>query len=95
MKQLAASMTGGAWVDGNIYEVSGVISNYAGGSLWVGTNTDPEQYEIAADGAFQTAINADAHADGLVFTADGFTGDIDGVAYKPMAYVQVLGGLYR
>jgi len=94
MKQLVASMSS-PWVAGQPYEVVFTISDYGGGTLYVGTNTNPMMESVDADGSFLFGIQADAHADGLVFTGDDFTGTIDAVTLKPMSFVTVRGGLYR
>lgn len=97
MKQLLAAMAT-AWTAGVRYELTFTLSGVSGGgSLWAGTNTEPqpEGNEITADGTHTLYVEADDHADGLVLTADGFTGVIDTISLKPCAEVQVMGRFYR
>lgn len=94
MKQLLASMAS-PWTSGYIYRIGGTISGHSAGTLNIGTNTNPAQGSVAADGTFEVAVQADAHADGLVFTGDGLAATLDTVTIKPYAIATVRGGLYR
>jgi hypothetical protein len=81
LKQLLASMTT-AWTAAATYRVVFTISGYSGGgNITVGTNTNAAQggSAVTANGTYTRLVTADAHADGLVFTATGFTGNLDTV----------------
>ena len=96
LKQAKADM-GTAWTSGVIYEVIFTISGYSAGTLQVGTNTLPSQkaVAVAANGTYTVKVTADGHADGLVFTGDGFTGVIDTVTCTPTVPVTIYGNGYR
>jgi hypothetical protein len=94
-KQALADMSTG-WTDTLTYEVTFTISGYSAGSLTVGTNTDADQggAAIEADGTYTRIVTADAHADGLVFTATGFTGVLDTVSAIETIPASVRGTLF-
>ena len=96
LKQLVADMTVG-WTSGVVYEVIFTISGYSAGTLQVGTNTLPSQKAaaVAANGTYTVKVTADGHADGLVFTGDGFTGVIDTITATPTVPVTIYGNGYR
>lgn len=81
-KQLKAAMAT-PWTDGLAYEATFDVT-VASGSLGVGTNTDPTSGygPITSSGTYSRTVFADAHADGLVFTGDAFTGTLDNVTLK-------------
>lgn len=97
MKQAVSAMvsSGADWIDGDVYEISVVITNYSAGSLQCGTNTSPSQKSsaITANGTYTFNVTADDHADGLVFTGTGFTGTIDTISAKPCASAAVYGSM--
>lgn len=95
-KQAKADMST-PWTDTKVYEVTFTISGYSAGTLTVGTNTDADQGgdAISANGTYVRPVTADAHADGLVFTATGLTADLDTVSAIPVIDgVTVYGRLY-
>lgn len=94
LKQEKANMSA-AWTSGQIYAVKFTISGYAAGELIVGTNTDTDQGgdAVVANGTYTRLVTADAHADGLVFTGDGFTGVIDNVSAIPAIPLKIRGTL--
>jgi len=65
------------WTSGAEYDVQLSLREYSQGSLFIGTNTNPQQVEIDTNGTFVFPIIADGHADGLVLTGSAFTGVID------------------
>lgn len=69
-----------AWSNGKRYLVTLTISGSPSGTLSVGTNTTPNQVVLSSLGTYTCNILADNHADGLVFTATGFTGNLDDVS---------------
>lgn len=81
LKQLKADM-GTPWTNGVLYEVNFTISGYSAGTLTCGTNSgvDEDSTTISADGTYSLIVEADNHADGLVFTGTGFTGVIDSIS---------------
>lgn len=79
LKQTKADMSV-SWTNGKRYLVTITISGGAGGSLDVGTNTTSNQMSFSSNGTYTCNILADNHADGLVFTANGFTGNLDDVS---------------
>jgi hypothetical protein len=83
-----------AWTAGQYYLVTYTVTISAG-SLKIGTNTTAAQSTATVAGANKTAIIlADAHADGLVFTGNGFTGTLDNVSMIPwtgLALDRILG----
>jgi hypothetical protein len=79
LKQVKSDMAT-SWTNGKRYLVTLTISGASGGSLSVGTNTTPAQVTLSSNGTYTCNILADNHADGLVFTATGFTGNLDDVS---------------
>jgi len=79
LKQVKSDMAT-SWTNGKRYLVTLTISDASGGSLSVGTNTTPAQVTLSSIGTYTCNILADNHADGLVFTATGFTGNLDDVS---------------
>lgn len=80
-KQQKADMTT-PWTDGKPYLVTFTITQSAG-SITVGTNTTSLQGSASASDTYEAIVLADAHADGLVFTALGFTGTLDSISMVP------------
>lgn len=81
LKQEKANM-GTPWTSGVFYEVTFTISGYSAGTLTCGTNSgiDENSTTISANGTYHLIVEADSHADGLVFTGTGFTGVIDSIS---------------
>jgi hypothetical protein len=72
------------WGNGGVYEVVFTVGGSVSGNLTVGTNTDATQggAAVTSPGTYTRLVTADAHADGLVFTATGFTGTLDVVSAR-------------
>jgi hypothetical protein len=96
LKQEKANMST-PWTDQLVYEVTFTLANVSAGYITIGTNTDPTHgdVEFSANGTYVAKIDSDAHADGLVFTANGFTGDIDTISMVEAVKVSVYGALFR
>lgn len=68
------------WTNNRVYMVTVTISDFTGGSLDVGTNTNSAQGTVTGNGTFNILVTADNHADGLVFTPTAFTAGMDNVS---------------
>jgi hypothetical protein len=79
LKQVKTDMAV-SWTNGKRYLVTVTISGASAGVLDVGTNTTPAQVSLSSNGTYTCNILADNHADGLLFTATGFTGNLDDVS---------------
>lgn len=77
--QAKADMTT-AWTNLKTYLVTLTLSGISGGSLAIGTNTNPSQATLSSIGTYNVLIEADNHANGLVFTPTSFTGNLDSVS---------------
>lgn len=104
LSQTKADMvsSGAGWVDGQVYEVTFTISGYSAGNLAVGTVETPSQYKDAdgveiqlGNGTYTALVESDGDADGLIFTATGFTGVIDSVSMKQCATVRIAGSAFH
>lgn len=83
------------WVLGQRYLATFTIDSAAAGTLSVGTNTTAAQHTITANGTHKAIILSDGNAAGLIFTATGFTGNMDNVKLIPLSglvFNEALGG---
>lgn len=82
LSQAKADMVGGGgeWVNGHYYVVLFSLSSVSGGTLAVGTNTMPAQHTVTANADHVAIVKADNNSAGLIFTATGFTGNMDSVS---------------
>lgn len=71
--------------DAILYLVEFTLSGVSAGTLSVGTNTTAAQHTVTANATHRALIVGDGNAAGLVFTATGFTGNIDNVSMVPFS----------
>lgn len=85
LSQAKADMVGGGgnWVNSHKYLVTFTLDTVSAGTLSVGTNTNPAQHTVTASATHTAIISADNNAAGLIFTATGFTGNLDNVSVIP------------
>jgi hypothetical protein len=69
-----------SWTNAKLYLVTLTLSSISGGSLNIGTNTNTSQATLSSNGTYNVIIEADNHANGLVFTPTSFTGNLDSVS---------------
>jgi hypothetical protein len=71
--------------DAILYLVTFTLSSVSAGTLSVGTNASAAQHTVTASATHRALIVGDGHANGLVFTATGFTGNLDDVSMIPFS----------
>jgi len=81
----AASATSVGWIAATYYLVTFTLDTVSAGTLAVGTNTTPAQHTVTAAGTHRALILGDNNAAGLIFTATGFTGNLDNVSLIPFS----------
>lgn len=86
----ASNSSSQGW-DAILYLVEYTIDGFSAGTISVGTNTTAAQYTLTYSSSVdnnkthRALIVGDGNAAGLVFTATGFTGNIDNVSMVPFS----------
>ncbi len=71
--------------DAILYLVEFTLSGVSAGTLAVGTNASAAQHTVTANATHRALIVGDGASQGLVFTATGFTGNLDSVSMVPFS----------
>lgn len=71
------------WILGGVYLCTFTLDSVSGGSLSVGTTSNTTQLTVTASGTHKALIFGDNDSAGLLFTATGFTGNLDNVSLIP------------
>lgn len=87
LSQAKTDMMGGTWPNGTRYLVTFTLSGVSGGTLACGTNTTiaaGTAHTVTANTTHRVIVTADNHADGLKFSAVGFTGVLTNISAIPL-----------